>query len=62
MPMFRVTGDYTFTFVHTVEAASADEADRLVSKMSPNDFDSTDSGTIDVQWINELDEDGDEID
>lgn len=63
MPSFRVTGHVNISFVHEVEAASAEAAEKLVENLRLDALDnySLSEGENTIYDVIELDEDGEEV-
>ena len=63
MPSYRITGHVCISFVHELEASSAEEAESKVEEMRLASFDnySTSEGENTIYDVIPLDEDGNEI-
>ncbi len=63
MPTFRIAGHVNVSFVHEVDAPTADEAEELVETIRLEDLDNYDTKFAEntIYSVLELDEDGEEV-
>ena len=61
MPSFRIHGDVLIAFIHTIEADTQEEAERLVKLLRTNTLNTLDSEYVEIHDCIELDKNGDEL-